>query len=646
MRNVGAKIALLAALLAASSLPLCAQATDPMAGLRVSSMHKNQWMITGQVKDLKGDPIGNARIRIFYTSTGFLPPSTLVADLQGKYQTVVELESSTNPTLSVKVSAEKVGFHPAHETADFEKAGESWPIDLVMRPEQEDASALSQDELLAALLPRYQAVSPPDLKTDSARQSWVRAAGMLQDPQNSAKAVALLAPLVSKSPSCVECRTLLALAELRTGGLAGAQRELSAAALIKLPPAEESRLANPLLGLGVFAEWSGESAHALGLLMRASKLAPHDALALQEVGRVLLNQKNWEAADEYLLQAEQAGASPEARLLRCRAALEEGDLQEANQEMSTYLAGRDIKTFPIPVRTLYTQLRTQASLMGFQSTESLVDEPLPQLLKAWPELEGLEAAADQSQLAAILEKTGAAVETFFKDFQNATSRERIEEEKLGKDGKVKQALEQQFQYLLLTTPYQGGVRLEEYRTNQDGVRIGPTDAGQGFMLTAGFASASVLFYPAYQSGSKFRHLGRANFHGVSCDVLAFAQVPAKARMNERFNTPNGSVLVLHQGLAWIDRRDSRVVRLRTDLLEPLPKVRLQRETTEINYALVRFKDLPAPLSLPSQVTVTVDWKGKTFQNQHQYSDFRLFNTAVQEKHFTPETTPPGDTTPN
>jgi hypothetical protein len=38
----------------------------------------------------------------------------------------------------------------------------------------------------------------------------------------------------------------------------------------------------------------------------------------------------------------------------------------------------------------------------------------------------------------------------------------------------------------------------------------------------------------------------------------------------------------------------------------MPKVRLQRETTEITYAKVQFKDVPKPLSLPARVTVTFE----------------------------------------
>jgi hypothetical protein len=62
--------------------------------------------------------------------------------------------------------------------------------------------------------------------------------------------------------------------------------------------------------------------------------------------------------------------------------------------------------------------------------------------------------------------------------------------------------------------------------------------------------------------------------------------------------------------------------------------------------MVQFKDVPAPVSLPAQVTVTVQWKGKTYRNLHQYTDFKLFNTSVHEKRQAEAPPLPAGPTPN
>ena len=94
-----------------------------------------------------------------------------------------------------------------------------------------------------------------------------------------------------------------------------------------------------------------------------------------------------------------------------------------------------------------------------------------------------------------------------------------------------------------------------------------------------------------------------------------------------------------QGLAWIDPDTYEITRLRTDLLMPLSEVKLERQTTEIAYGPVSFKAIGRELLLPQQVTVTVDWNGRHFQNEHQYSEFKLFNVDATEKRLGKATAP-------
>ncbi|HTS67421.1 MAG TPA: tetratricopeptide repeat protein [Terriglobia bacterium] len=630
MRHICLKYGLLLASLLLAAPSVGAQQLGQVLQQGLSSIEKQQWIIAGQVKNLRGEPVANARIQVHYASEG-ISQHSLEASFQGKYSLTLELDTIAYTTLTVTVSAQKAGYLPAREIVTFNKRGVTYPIDLVMLPEKPDVTTFPLDQLLADLAPRCQAAGALGLKPESARQDFSRGVDLFFSQKDPAKAFPLLSAAAKAAPRCVECKTILGLVDLQYGGLAGAQQEFAEAALVKLSPAEEPRKVNAFLLLGVITGWSGEYSKAAGLLMQALALAPQDPLVLQELGRTLVNQKNWEAADEYLQKAVKAGASPEAHLLRCRALLEEGGVEEADAEMRAYLGGRDIRDQPQPTRLLYTQVQSQISLLAYRRANPWVDEALPQLLKDIPDLAGLVPVADQAPLDSILQKTGLNVEAFFRGFQNATSHERIDEQQIGKGGKVRRSLQQTFQYLLLAAPFQDGISLDEYRTNLTGAVSAPSGLGDGFMLTAGFASAAVLFHPAYQPGGKFKLLGQAEVDGVPCHVVAFAQVPEKAKTYGRFSSNSATALVLHQGIAWIDTADSRIVRLRTDLLQPLPSVRLQRETTEIRYALVKFKETPAPVSLPTQVTVTVQWKSKAFRNLHQYTDFRLFNTEAQEK---------------
>ncbi len=165
------------------------------------------------------------------------------------------------------------------------------------------------------------------------------------------------------------------------------------------------------------------------------------------------------------------------------------------------------------------------------------------------------------------------------------------------------------------------------------------------MLTKGFASAEFIFHPIYRSESTFRYLGRQNVNRRNTFVVAFAQIPAKAHLTGNFLKGPTVVTTLSQGLAWIDTDTYRIIRLHTDLLVPLPELHLEKETLDIDFNEVHFKQLKEALWLPEDVTVTLDWNGKLLRNRHEYADFKIFNVDASEKVGKPKDSEESSTAP-
>ena len=70
--------------------------------------------------------------------------------------------------------------------------------------------------------------------------------------------------------------------------------------------------------------------------MQAKSQAPNDPLVLRELGRTLILQNNFEAAEDYLGQAIRAGDSQESKILRTQALLEEGDTRAAAAQLRVH----------------------------------------------------------------------------------------------------------------------------------------------------------------------------------------------------------------------------------------------------------------------------------------------------------------------
>jgi len=593
---------------------------------------KQTWNVFGKVTDFKGEPVRAAAVHVDIGLGGKFTKD-LTTNAQGEFRTDYTLDASTNTRLFVHLLVSREGFAPAHEFVDYGVGEKTWEIDVAMRPETVGDDQLPVAALISAMAPKLRTSLEGNAAIAPAKKDLAKGASEFLDEHNAEKAVANLTKVTKRYPACGDCRTFLGFALLDAGSWNGASREFNEAAKLAAAGTSNPDKIDSFLILAEIENWKGEYNKAAGFLMQATQLDPKNAFVLQELGRTLVLQQNWEAADDYLHRAQVAGASKEATLLRARALLEEGDTEAADGTMKEYLGDAALKTYPQPIRVLASEIDERMKLRTYGKAASVVNEPLPSLMKTVPELHDLRPASGETgeaDLAAILQKTGENVRSFFTGFQNTVSTEQIHQERLAKDGKIKDSVDQRFHYLLLARSESWGLGLQEFRTDVRGQQTTPTGLDSGLMLTKGFASASLLFHPSYQSGATFRYLGTQPVKGRECYVVAFAQKPEKAQMVERFNSNGEAVLVLHQGLAWIDKETYKITRLRTDLLKPQSQIRLLRETTEITYDPVDFKQAGQVAWLPSEVNVTVQWWGRTFRNVHTYSDFKLFNTEVKD----------------
>ena len=619
-------------LAAAFLLPVAAVAqvvsspSTPAGGINLYSA----WYIQGKVKTLEGDPVGGARVMMVpvNTSAGLRSLST---DFQGEFQTEysLNLQSAKQLTLDLKVT--KKGYLSAHALITFEEAGKTWVIPITLREAREDPRLLSQADLIAGLAPRLSKLNASDGLSAEGGKDYARGVTEFIEKGSPDRAVPFFNKVIRQDASCLPCRTMVGLAELGSGDWDGAYRNL-AEVFNKIMADRSLGRPEPFVALGVMESWEGKPRDAASYFLEALKYAPQDTLALQELGRSQLQVRNWGGADEYLGKALAAGAKPEIRLLRIEALLGEDQFQAADQEMARYLEGRDLKKMPLEARTLWVKIDNRKKIEAdYGKGKSKGDQALDYLLRPPLDAKGLEPVADQAQLDPILSAVGKTVAESFVNFPNTSSLEQIHQEKLQGKQKSATTLDQKFRYLCFTPTQDWGPGFNEYRTDLSGRQTTPEGLADGFMLTSGFASAALVFHPLYQSQAEFRYVGRQNVNGRVAYLVAYAQRPAKAQFTGSFKSGDTTVTTFYQGLAWIDSETYQIIRLRSDLLRPVQSLNLQRETTEIAYGEVHFKDHPAAFWVPQQVTVSVDWNGKHLRNEHRYSEFKLFHVDATDK---------------
>lgn len=271
---------------------------------------------------------------------------------------------------------------------------------------------------------------------------------------------------------------------------------------------------------------------------------------------------------------------------------------------------------------------------------------IPELQRFVPELRGLQPASDQAGLTPLLEKIGTKLLDTARHTPNLISREAVTDSAKGAADK-----RQDYDYLILTRIEGSEVQLNEFRVDlktgekfqtfdvEPSSRVAEPGApfettGSGRQATApetgqhplsqGFASSWVYFYPHNWTQSAFRYLGEQKLDSRGSVVVAFAQKPQAVSSPGLFRYQGRSTPMYFQGVAWFDTSDFRILRIRTELLAPLPEVSLQQLSADIRFMEIRIPNVSSILFLPRDVTVTSVVSGGTLRERHSYSDYRLF----------------------
>lgn len=265
----------------------------------------------------------------------------------------------------------------------------------------------------------------------------------------------------------------------------------------------------------------------------------------------------------------------------------------------------------------------------YANAHPYLEEPLAQLVERIPELKTLQPAQGQQALPMILAKTGKRVKDFMLDVVDLVAHEEVTHQTFGAKGTVKSSQHFRYSYLILPRSDEFTQTLQEYRTDLQGNRVEQVGLDKGYFLTSGFALLWLHFHPNVRPDSTFRYLGDETIGPRDTYVVAFAQRPGQASITIATRGQWGSVPMLVQGIAWVDKDNFQIIRMRTDLLAPRSDIELVQETTEETFSEVQLREIAIPLWLPSEVDVYVVFKGHTFRNEHRYTNYERFRVYTK-----------------
>jgi hypothetical protein len=92
-----------------------------------------------------------------------------------------------------------------------------------------------------------------------------------------------------------------------------------------------------------------------------------------------------------------------------------------------------------------------------------------------------------------------------------------------------------------------------------------------------------------------------------------------------------------KGRAWIAADSFQIVRLETDLVAPLPQIRLVADHASVEYGPVNFRARNVDMWLPQHAEFYYDWLGHRGHRVHRFQNYMLFSVTDKERIFSPKT---------
>lgn len=441
------------------------------------------------------------------------------------------------------------------------------------------------------------------------------------------------------APSHPDVFYLYGILALKRNELAEAQSQLEKAVAI-LP-----RHGAALAALGEVFLRRDDPAKAVSSLEQAIVYEPDTVQARGLLAAVFLRQNEPEKARPHAERAVELtkGKVPGLRLLLAQVLARLMKMDAAEQQLKLLLEDHPNAPDAATARRMLAEMgrrkagpspegsaKPAASASTVPTTVSTL-LPLPRTRDDWAPREvddvSPEVAADVScSQADVLAGAARQVQALVNSLERITATERILYEELDKTGATSYWEDRTMNYVVsFVQPRPDVFSVEEFRKPLKNSDSSPR------MASTGLVALVLLFHPLYARDFEMKCAGLGHWQGRPVWIVDFRQRADQPVRVRTYRTMEGVFGVRLKGRAWIEANSYHVVRLETDLLQPIPEVRLARDHLLIEYGPARFKSTDSWLWLPIRAELYSLLRERWYRVRHTLSDYLLFSVETKDK---------------
>ena len=470
-------------------------------------------------------------------------------------------------------------------------------------------------------------------------------AALRQNKYESAKKI--FAKVQQKAPNNSDAPYFMGVAEYKMQHLDAARDDYRRALTL------DANNEQALLSLGELDRQSGKPAEAVVSLEKAVSLGRAGWKANFELASVYYELKRYEDAQSEVARAirhaKGAGAAPVFLFGQIQYA--EGKHAEAKRTWQSILQS-------FPKDPLLEQVNKALELVANAGPDaelsSVLTPPTPgsepgMNLDAFVDIPWAPPDTDDAVYAlapgvdcrteTILERATRRMNSGLADFEKFAATEHIEHQIVDRYGLPGPMKSHDSPYVVFVNPLgKTSYYLEEYR-EQGSLPTGFTDD----IVSTGLITLGVsVLQPVYRDRFSFSCEGLANVRGQAAWQLRFEEKrDAKGTGIRTWQTQKNTYQIPVKGHVWIANATYAVLRVETDLRDPIAGLELTKDHILVEYGPVDFTAGDARLWLPWSADMYMELHGKRYHHKHFLSNYMLFGVDATHKVSAPkEPAPP------
>ena len=388
---------------------------------------------------------------------------------------------------------------------------------------------------------------------------------------------------------------------------------------------------------------------ATDYLLRASDAAPSVWRYHEQLSETYLSQEKFDEAQKRAERALELGKERAAlaHFVLARIFMERHNPETALKQLEAFLAThptgsraveaqrlRDALRQPeLPVTALANanlELDTTTAARGADSVPStaITAELMPPPKWMPPDVDDSMPPVESTAgcpLQKIQDEAGNRVGQFVDAVNRIAATESMDNEVFDHSGIAARRTSRSYSYVASVEQVRPGVyTMEEYRNGMMDLDLFPER-----IATLGLTALVMVFHPVYRDDYQVTCEGLSRWHGGLAWQVHFRQNAKRSPRLRSYRVNGKSYPIALRGRAWISAETFQIESLETDLVSPVPQIRLRAEHISVEYMPVQFKSHRQELWLPESAEIYFDLNNHRMHRRHHFRDYMLF--AVDEK---------------